>query len=253
MNDRNKENIYRWLDQGIEIDAEVLKQWDHRHPQKGPHKNCVLAYNGVLRTEQCHSKHYFMCEMNPGPTPCMPMKNENYNWFGRDCTYKNRCADKRSVNFDRLDGSCWNGGCEPGWFGPGCQYVSIGLDVDHWNEGYNMDWLLDMDDSTCSNQERDDFNVFLQTDTLLTWIRFVVDSNIGHRLKFSILYTHQSWDGRYNDCAGAPYSFVDERTIDIGCKTGAPVDELWIQGGDGSLKHLCSVYVSGEQRGASDS
>ncbi|GFN73655.1 receptor-type tyrosine-protein phosphatase kappa [Plakobranchus ocellatus] len=152
-----------------------------------------------------------------------------------ECKYHCHCQDDAACN--RTTGRCPSK-CAAGWFGPGCQYVSLPFSPESNSSG--LYWLTDETDDTCNIGGIQSVSVNLKTPQILTWVRIVVDNdvNLGD---IQLLYKKE--DETQQRCLTNRVSRVDNTTVDIFCPTSDIVKGVILSGR--GVKSLCSLYISG--------
>ncbi|KAK3739298.1 hypothetical protein RRG08_016698, partial [Elysia crispata] len=137
--------------------------------------------------------------------------------YGPDCQYQCHCAG--SDPCDKDNGSC-SSGCHQDWFGPACQYESIGFKV---LENSALDWLTDQNDTTCNDDKETPVYLTLKSPIPLGWSRIVVSSPA--RLRHIELHYYIANKNDTNKCPG-PKVNLSSTVQDILCPTADNVTKF---------------------------
>ncbi|GFS06811.1 hypothetical protein ElyMa_004714200 [Elysia marginata] len=110
---------------------------------------------------------------------------------------------------------------------------SVPARVKFRSEFAGTEWLTDNDDMTCDKAiNRYRIHLYMYSKLIFSWARLVFKSVVfAHELAISIDNVHCEKPAQ-----------VDTRTVDISCKGNQVLYEVVMRG---SLKSLCSVYISG--------
>ncbi|GFN98084.1 fucolectin-related protein [Plakobranchus ocellatus] len=153
-----------------------------------------------------------------------------------DCKYHCHCRNVEVCN--NFTGSCPSK-CARGWFGPGCQYVSLPF-VATMGSAY-LAWLTDENDDVCNEGAIEPVSVVLWTPQILSWFRIVVNNKQVDLGDFRLVYKTDNREE--HECAPQAVSRVDHTTLDISCPTSGRVEVVTLSGP--GVKSLCSLYISG--------
>ncbi|BFZ11376.1 hypothetical protein BsWGS_14415 [Bradybaena similaris] len=160
--------------------------------------------------------------------------------FGRGCRYKCHCQSACDDNGECLD----KAGCQPGWFGPACQYVDMANDsaVVQKANGGKITRLTDGDDQTCfpTTSTTKSVNLTWTEPFLFTWMRI---HGWDQDLIQNISVRFGSAGSDMLDCRNPRNATVNCSTLDLYCDLERPITSINLAGG--AVKTLCSVYVSG--------
>ncbi|GFN79556.1 receptor-type tyrosine-protein phosphatase s, partial [Plakobranchus ocellatus] len=159
-------------------------------------------------------------------------------WFGDKCQFQCHCAV--NTGCDPSNGICSNG-CDPRWFGPGCQYDVSEFTVTG-GSGSDLSWLIDNDDTTCNNGNVQSITVRLSTPHPFTWVRIVVRDTVYFN---EIQLSYQTVGSQASTlCVNPRSARVDDVTLDIFCPSSDVVSHVTLS--SPNELGLCSFYISGE-------
>ncbi|BFZ00099.1 hypothetical protein BsWGS_03138 [Bradybaena similaris] len=155
-------------------------------------------------------------------------------WFGPDCQYVSHC-NKSGCG---LDFACPRDSlCDRGWFGPGCQYVDL----------VNSSKILVRTPSSvytpvpnaCRiNCTATSLKVQLKIPYVITWIRIVQRSDSG--LNFNIEVEVEAGDVRPLECTQVR---LTQAVVDMFCEPPLAARSVVISGP--AVGTVCSVFISG--------
>ncbi|GFN78769.1 receptor-type tyrosine-protein phosphatase kappa [Plakobranchus ocellatus] len=157
-------------------------------------------------------------------------------WFGERCQFMCHCLDHSKC--DRRDGAC-SKGCDPQWFGPGCQYDKSEFSITG-GSGSGLNWLTDNNDRTCNDGKVESIIVTLETPQPLSWVRIISDTGKEHHDQFQLSYQITT------PCNSPRIRKSGEKILDILCSSRGLVNHVTLTGK--VVKGLCSINISGERK-----
>ncbi|KAH9508433.1 hypothetical protein Btru_055224 [Bulinus truncatus] len=145
----------------------------------------------------------------------------NINTFGPDGNYMCHCKNLTPCS---PNGACRDG-CQPGWFGPECQYE----DMVQYSEGFKTY-------SRCFNENAVHFK--WNFTFIFTWMRITLEEpSQKDNLKVNFKNT------AVNAACDVIITVIDEKTYDVHCNKDLLINEVSVATRD--QKNICNVFVSG--------